>query len=43
MPFENLIGRGEVIFFSIAEDTPAWQIWRWPWAVRWNRIFQRVH
>ena len=24
VPFENLIGRGEVIFFSIAEETPAW-------------------
>ena len=43
VPFENLIGRGEVIFFSIAEETPAWAIWRWPWAVRWNRMFQRVH
>ena len=43
VPFENLIGRGELIFFSIAEDTPAWEVWKWPWAVRWNRIFQRVH
>jgi signal peptidase I len=43
VPFENLIGRAEVIFFSIDEGTPAWQIWRWPWTVRWNRLFQRVH
>jgi signal peptidase I len=43
VPFENLIGRGEVIFFSIAEDTPPWELWRWPWAVRWDRIFHRVH
>jgi len=43
VPFENLIGRGEIIFFSIGDDTPAWQVWKWPWTVRWNRIFQRVH
>ena len=42
VPFVNLIGRGEIIFFSIDEGTPAWQIWRWPWDVRWSRIFQRV-
>jgi len=42
VPFENLIGRAEVIFFSIEEGTPAWELWRWPWAVRWERIFQRV-
>jgi len=42
VPFENLIGRAEVIFFSIDEGTPAWEVWRWPWTVRWNRMFQRV-
>ncbi len=42
VPFENLIGRAEVIFFSIEEGTPAWEVWRWPWDVRWERIFQRV-
>jgi signal peptidase I len=42
VPFENLVGRAEVIFFSIDEGTPAWQVWRWPWTVRWDRIFQRV-
>jgi signal peptidase I len=42
VPFVNLIGRAEVIFFSIEEGTPAWEVWRWPWDVRWDRIFQRV-
>ncbi|RAH96999.1 signal peptidase I [Acuticoccus sediminis] len=39
VPFENFVGRAEVIFFSIGEGTPIWQIWNWPWAVRWDRIF----
>jgi signal peptidase I len=42
VPFENLIGRAEIIFFSIEEGTPAWEVWRWPWDVRWSRIFERV-
>jgi signal peptidase I len=42
VPFENLIGRAEVIFFSVDEGEPAWQVWRWPWIVRWHRLLQRV-
>jgi signal peptidase I len=43
VPAENLIGRAEIIFFSVDEGAAAWQFWRWPWTVRWNRLFQRVH
>ncbi|MEM0907240.1 MAG: signal peptidase I [Pseudomonadota bacterium] len=39
VPFENFVGRAEIIFFSIREGTPVWQVWRWPQAVRWDRIF----
>ncbi|GAB5375229.1 MAG: signal peptidase I [Acuticoccus sp.] len=39
VPFENFVGRAEILFFSIKEGTPVWQIWKWPTAVRWNRIF----
>ena len=42
VPFDNLIGRAEVIFFSVEEGEPAWQFWRWPWTVRWRRLFQPV-
>ena len=38
VPFENVIGRAQVIFFSVAEGESAWQIWRWPWSVRWSRL-----
>ena len=43
VPFENFVGRAEIIFFSIDESASAWQIWEWPWTVRWNRIFQSIH
>ena len=42
VPFENFVGRAEVIFFSIAEDGSAWKVWEWPWTVRWNRLFKPV-
>jgi signal peptidase I len=42
VPFENLVGRAEIIFFSIGDGARAWQIWRWPWAVRWDRLFTLV-
>jgi signal peptidase I len=42
VPFENLIGRAQIIFFSIRDGEPAWHIWNWPWAVRWSRLFTIV-
>jgi signal peptidase I len=42
VPFENLIGPAEIIFFSVRGGS-AWEIWRWPWAVRWNRLFKMLH
>jgi signal peptidase I len=38
VPFANLIGRAQVIFFSVAEGGHAWEVWRWPWVVRWGRL-----
>jgi signal peptidase I len=42
VPFQNLIGRAQIIFFSVAEGERAWQIWRWPWSIRWNRLLKIV-
>lgn len=42
VPFENLIGRANLIFFSIGGDSNAWQIWRWPANIRWGRLFSFV-
>jgi signal peptidase I len=42
VPLENIVGRAQMIFFSIAEGEHAWMLWRWPTAVRWNRIFKIV-
>jgi signal peptidase I len=42
VPIENLIGRAQIIFFSIAGDRSAWEIWAWPQWGRWGRIFTLV-
>jgi len=42
VPFENLIGRAQIVFFSVVEGESAWQVWRWPWSVRWSRLGQLV-
>ncbi|HVY57168.1 MAG TPA: signal peptidase I [Xanthobacteraceae bacterium] len=42
VPFENIVGRAQIIFFSLHEGEHAWEIWRWPWSVRWNRLFTLV-
>ncbi len=43
VPFENLLGKAKIIFFSIDEDASFWQLWKWPTDVRWSRILQTVH
>lgn len=42
VPYENLIGRANVIFFSIGNGASAWQLWNWPIDVRWSRMFSFV-
>lgn len=38
VPFENLVGKAEVIFFSANGTASFWEVWKWPWAIRWDRI-----
>jgi len=42
VPFENFVGRAEIIFFSIEDGASAWRIWEWPWTVRWGRLFSGI-
>jgi signal peptidase I len=42
VPYENIIGRAQIIFFSIKDGAHAWEVWRWPSTVRWDRLFHLV-
>lgn len=43
VPVENLVGRAEVLFFSTDGSARLWELWRWPFAIRWERLFQPVN
>ncbi|HZL29451.1 MAG TPA: signal peptidase I [Pseudolabrys sp.] len=42
VPLENIVGKAQIIFFSVYKDERAWEFWRWPVSVRWNRLFTIV-
>ena len=42
VPFENIVGKAQIIFFSVYEGERAWEFWRWPFSVRWSRLFTIV-
>jgi signal peptidase I len=42
VPFENLVGHAQMIFFSIADGHAAWELWYWPTSARWSRLFTLV-
>jgi signal peptidase I len=42
IPIENLVGRAEFIFFSVDGSASWWEVWGWPFAIRWSRLFSAV-
>ncbi len=42
IPLENLVGRAEFIFFSVDGSARWWEVWGWPFAIRFSRIFSAV-
>ena len=42
IPVENLVGRAEFIFFSVDGSARIWEVWAWPMAIRWSRLFSAV-
>ena len=46
VPYDNLVGRAEIIFFSAAFDDPdAFNLltpWRWPLDIRWSRFLNLI-
>jgi signal peptidase I len=43
VPYENFIGRAEIIFFSADTEEPGWwKPWNLPFDIRWDRFFKLV-
>ena len=43
VPYDNLVGRANIIFFSIADGASPLEIWKWPSEMRASRLFNSVH
>jgi signal peptidase I len=39
VPVENFMGRADIIFFSISPDSSIFEVWNWPFSIRWSRFF----
>jgi len=42
VPAENLVGRADIIFFSIDGSASLWEFWKWPFAIRYARFFDLI-
>ena len=42
IPEDNLVGRAEMLFFSLEEGTYFWQFWKWPSSIRWGRLLMKI-
>jgi len=42
VPEENLVGRASFIIFSLGNETPFFQIWKWPTNLRYDRFFKGI-
>jgi signal peptidase I len=43
IPVENLVGRAEFLFFSVDSESPWWEVWEWPFEIRWSRLFSGIN
>jgi signal peptidase I len=42
VPAENLVGKAEIIFFSTDGSAHWWEIWKWPFGIRYSRLFDFI-
>ena len=42
VPNDNVEGKARWVFFSINEGSRVWEFWKWPWSIRWNRLFTSI-
>jgi signal peptidase I len=42
VPEENLVGRAEIIFFSTDQSAGLLEFWKWPWAIRYDRLLMFI-
>lgn len=42
VPAANLVGRAEIVWLSVDEDLRWFEVWRWPFSLRFGRMFTAI-
>ena len=42
IPEQNLVGRADVLFFSHDGSAKLWEVWKWPFAIRYGRLLEGI-
>jgi len=42
VPVQNLVGRAELIFFSTNGSAALWEVWGWPFSIRYDRLLDLI-
>ncbi|MBH88038.1 MAG: signal peptidase I [Pelagibacterales bacterium] len=42
IPFKNLVGKAQIIFYSRDRSEPLWKLWLWPSSIRVERLFKSI-
>jgi signal peptidase I len=43
VPVDNLVGRADRRFISLTAGAHLWEVWRWPWTLRFGRFFGAIN
>lgn len=42
VPYENFVGRADFVFFSTNGHARIYEFWKWPWTIRFDRVFRDI-
>jgi len=42
VPFENLVGKAQFFFFSTDGTARFWEVWKWPFTIRYERLLKAI-
>lgn len=42
VPYENFVGEAKILFHSFDQNARFWEIWKYPTAIRWERLFGAI-
>jgi signal peptidase I len=43
VPAENLVGKAQFLFFSTNGTARLWEVWKWPFTIRYGRLFNTIN